>query len=152
MAISYNKKYNPFTGKLQFVRDSTSVDSLTFKAGVATVAALPSSGNTKNDARIVNDTHNLYVWSGTAWVDQGDIIDMDWSAITGKPTSSVSDIDDAVTKKHAQNTDTKLDEGGANEKLASDLVISQADGDWKKVLSIQYNPVTEKINFIYETD
>ena len=87
MAISYNKKYNPFTGKLQFVRDSTSVDSLTFKAGVATVAALPSSGNTKNDARIVNDTHNLYVWSGTAWVDQGDIIDMDWSAITGKPTS-----------------------------------------------------------------
>jgi len=109
MAISYNKKYNPFTGKLQFVLDSTSVDSLTFKAGVANVAALPSSGNTKNDARIVNDTHNLYVWSGTAWVDQGDIIDMDWSAITGKPTASVADIDDAVNKKHAQNGDTDLD-------------------------------------------
>lgn len=34
-----------------------------------------------------------------------------WSAIINKPVSVVADIDDAVTKKHTQNTDTQLDSG-----------------------------------------
>jgi len=29
-----------------------------------------------------------------------------WANITDKPSSTVSDIDDAVSKKHSQNTDT----------------------------------------------
>ena len=33
----------------------------------------------------------------------------DWSLIINKPASAVADIDDAVTKKHTQNTDTDLD-------------------------------------------
>ena len=39
----------------------------------------------------------------------------------------------------------ELDASGVN-----DSIISTEDGDWKKILKIQYNPVTEKINFTYE--
>jgi hypothetical protein len=90
---NYKTIVNPFTGQLQLVNDD---GILFFKGCVANVAALPGTGNTKNDARIVNDTHHLYVWSGTAWVDQGDALDIDWSTITNRPTSSVVDIDSAV--------------------------------------------------------
>ncbi len=99
---SYKVKLNPFTGLLQFVLDETSVDSLTFKSGVATVGDLPPAGNTKNDARITNDTGNLYVWDGSNWIDQGDIIDLKWASIEDKPLSTVGNIDDAVAKKHTK--------------------------------------------------
>ena len=36
-------------------------------------------------------------------------------------TATVADVKDAVTKKHSQNTDTKLDEGGANEITAAQI-------------------------------
>jgi len=117
----YKVKLNPFTGQLQLVLDETSIGILNFEPGVPTVADLPLIGNHKNDARIVNDTHHLYVWDGAAWQDEGDIIDIDWAAITGKPTSPVADIDDAVSKRHTQNTDQKLDEGGANEVIVADI-------------------------------
>ena len=74
----------------------------------------------------------------------------DWADISNKPSSNVADIDDAVDKKHTQNTDTKLDEGGVNEKSVEELVISSLDGDWKKVTEIQYNTVTQKLKFKYE--
>lgn len=51
----------------------------------------------------------LYVWDNTAaeWVKVMEYEAMDvtvaWSSITGKPSSSVSDIDDAVGKKHAHS-------------------------------------------------
>jgi hypothetical protein len=48
---------------------------MTFKEGVATASALPPTGNTQGDARIANDTGHLYIWDGSTWVDQGDIID-----------------------------------------------------------------------------
>lgn len=114
----YKTRINPATGKLQLVPSGT---ILVFKAGVANFASLPASGNTPNDARITNDNGHLYVWDGLAWNDQGDIFDIDWSALTGKPTSTVADIDDAVAKRHTQNTDTKLDEGGANEVTAAEI-------------------------------
>lgn len=114
----YKTKINPTTGKLQLVPSGT---ILVFKAGVANFAALPAVGNTISDARITSDNGHLYVWDGLAWVDQGDIIDIDWSAITGKPTSSPANIDDAVSKRHTQNTDTILDDGGANEVSAAEI-------------------------------
>ena len=64
--------------------------------------------NTDGDARITNDTGHLYIWDGNIWQDQGDILDLNWSAINNKPSSVVGDIDDAVTKKHIQNTDEYL--------------------------------------------
>lgn len=45
----------------------------------------------------------------------------DWADITNKPTSTVVDIDLAVTKMHDQNSDIALAEGTADEILAADI-------------------------------
>jgi len=118
----YRNKFNPVSGQFNLVPTGTII---TFKDGVANAAALPGSGNTLNDARITNDTGHLYVWSGTTWVDQGDVINLTWSAIDGKPSSSAANIDDAVSKKHSnsldhtQGTDQGLDTGGVNAVTAA---------------------------------
>jgi hypothetical protein len=44
------------------------------KASVATVGNLPSVGNTANDGRIVQADGNLYIWTGSAWSDAGQIV------------------------------------------------------------------------------
>jgi hypothetical protein len=48
--------------------------SITLKGTVATVAALPSTGNAVNDAYIVEADGDLYVWDGTAWNSVGQIV------------------------------------------------------------------------------
>lgn len=116
---TYKTKVNPYTGQLQLVRDDSEI--LNFEAGVATSGDLPTSGNAENDARIASDTHHLYVWDGDSWEDQGDIFNIDWSVIENKPSSLVANIDDAVSKRHTQNTDDKIDSGGANETSASEI-------------------------------
>lgn len=122
----YRTKFNPFTKKLQWILNGTLI---AFKEGVDTYNSLPITNNTRNEARIANDTGHLYVWSIEAssgdisnWVDQGDIIDIDWNSIENKPSSTPANIDDAVDKKHEQNTDTKLAEGNINEVTASEIV------------------------------
>jgi len=121
----YKSILNPFTGQLQLVIDSTIFQ---LKEAVASQANLPLTGNFENDVRITKDTDLMYTWSialssGTLdkWLQIGSASSVDWSALTNKPSASVSDIDDAVSKKHTQNTDTKLDEGGANEISAEQL-------------------------------
>ena len=47
--------------------------SITFLGSVATVGDLPASGNSVNDAYIVDADGNLYVWDGAAWNDVGQI-------------------------------------------------------------------------------
>ena len=44
-----------------------------FLGDVATVAALPPTGNTEGDSYLVQASSSLYIWNGTAWVDAGDI-------------------------------------------------------------------------------
>lgn len=114
----YKNKLNTRTGAFNLVPTNQVV---AFKSGVDTFANLPITGNEQNDARIVNDTHHLYVWSGTTWIDQGDLIDLTWEAIDGKPSSTPANIDDAVTKKHTQGTDQGLDTGGINATTAADV-------------------------------
>ena len=46
----------------------------TLKGSVATVGALPASGNTVGDGYIVTASGHLYVWSGSAWTDVGTIV------------------------------------------------------------------------------
>jgi len=118
--MSIIRKFNPFTGEFDYVSDVEDT-ILNFKPAVANQASLPLSGNSINDARIANDTHHLYVWDGTQWVDKGDILDVDWSSIANKPSSSVANIDDAVGKRHTQGTDQKLDDGGANEVTVANV-------------------------------
>jgi len=115
----YKQKFNPVSGSFNLVSTGTII---TFKDGVATLSALPVSGNTLNDARITADTGHLYVWDGTSWVDQGDIIDLKWSAIDGKPTSPVNDIDNAVTNSHAPHSDDQDLSGKVDKVVGSSLV------------------------------
>ena len=50
--------------------DGTSVN---IKGSVNSESNLPSSGNTAGDGYITEDTGHLYVWSGSDWVDAGEI-------------------------------------------------------------------------------
>ena len=108
----YKQKLNTRTGQFNLVPNAT---VLVFKESVATQNNLPLSGNTLGDARVTDDTCHLYVWSVDSstgilsdWSDQGDIIDINWSAIIGKPNSSVADIDSAVSLKHASGSDNQV--------------------------------------------
>jgi hypothetical protein len=47
---------------------------ITLKGSKATVPMLPASGNTINDAWIVDADGDVYVWSGTAWYSAGQIV------------------------------------------------------------------------------
>ena len=73
--------------------------AVNLKGSVASINALPSSGNILNDAWIVQDDGNLYVWDGLAWFDAGQIVGPEGptgptgaaSTVTGPtgPTSTV---------------------------------------------------------------
>jgi len=45
----------------------------------------------------------------------------DWAEILSKPESDLEDIDDAVAKRHEQNTDIYLDKDGDNEVTAEEI-------------------------------
>jgi len=122
---AYKAIMNPFTGNLTLIRADSAFH---LKDSVATYNDLPVSGNTENDVRITQDTDKMYTWgiaSATGllsdWKEIGSATSVDWSNIQNGPSSSTSDIDDAVSKRHTQNTDTKLDEGGANELTVADI-------------------------------
>lgn len=108
----FKAKLNIFTGQLQLVPTNI---VLAFKSGVTEYNNLPLTGNAKGDARIANDTGHLYVWSIDAtsgvltdWIDSGDMVDVTWDSISGKPSSAVADIDNAVSIRHTQDTDKYL--------------------------------------------
>ena len=42
--------------------------SPSWRAPVADVVNLPAIGNTLGDAIVTQDTSNIYVWNGTAWI------------------------------------------------------------------------------------
>ena len=114
MAFTY--RYNPLSKKFDVVQDSS---LLTLKGVVDTTNDLPLTGNSKNDLYVVSENDRLFTWNKPTdsgiladWVDVGSVTSIDWSIITNKPTSGVGDIDDAVTKKHTQNTDTILTTDG----------------------------------------
>jgi collagen type II alpha len=48
--------------------------SINVKTSVATVSALPATGNSANDARIVDADGDLYIWGGSSWTSAGQIV------------------------------------------------------------------------------
>jgi hypothetical protein len=48
--------------------------SINVKASVATFALLPATGNSANDARIVDADGDLYIWGGSSWTSVGQIV------------------------------------------------------------------------------
>ena len=133
----YKNIINPTTGKLQRVFNGVVVD---IKPGVADSSSLPLTGNTKGDARIAHNNGHMYIWGSSSsfgslsdWDDNGDIIDLEWDAIDGKPSSTPTNIDDAVSKKHLQGSDTTLGSMSANVDMNSHkltgLAVPSSNGD-----------------------
>lgn len=60
----------------------------------------------------------LYNPTGSTWIKTAEAESMDvvlsWSGISGRPSSSVADIDDAVAKRHSHANKTQLDKIGEN--------------------------------------
>jgi hypothetical protein len=108
------------------------------------------SGNTENACYIVKDVDRLYTWtvaesSGTVdkWADVGETTQIDWSGITNKPSSAVSDIDDfkanvtaLATSLALSSIDSKIDTNlvtilssidSATSPLATSLALASVD-------------------------
>lgn len=120
----YTYRFNPLSNRFDIVQDTT---LLTLKGVVATTADLPLTGNSINILYVVSADDRLYTWNKAEssgilsdWVDIGSVTSIAWSAIADKPSSSVVDIDSAVSLKHTQNTDQYLDFGGGNQVAVAD--------------------------------
>ena len=119
----FRQKFNPLSGNFNLVPSAIIV----FKSSVANFAALPALGNEIGDARITEDNDHWYSWDGSAWNDQGIFVASNWENISGRPSSSVANIDDAVSKRHSnsldhtQGTDQGLDTGGLNASTAANV-------------------------------
>jgi len=94
-----------------FFSGSVTLNGIQLKGFKDTTADLPLTGNTQNDVYMVRSDDHWYTWnkaesSGliTDWVDMGGATSIAWSIITDKPSSSVSDIDSAVSLKHNGST------------------------------------------------
>jgi hypothetical protein len=140
---NFRTKYNPFTKKLQWVTDSEVIEGINFKEGVSTYNNLPITGNTKNDARFTNDTGHLYIWDLTEssgelsdWIDQGDIIDIDWGTITGT-LSDQTDLQEAF--------DDKIDQ--IDEQVDNSLLLNFEGSDGDKFTTDE-SPLAHDIYFI----
>jgi hypothetical protein len=108
----YKRKFNPIPNTSLVPINA----AIRMRDTVANQAVLPLSGNAIGDGRVTTNDGHLYVWAIdsstgllTDWIDQGNFIDVSWDSISGKPTSSVVDIDAAVTNKHTHANKTILD-------------------------------------------
>ena len=129
---------------------ATSLQSYSFIEVVADITARNALNPTKNIAALVlNATGDatvaagsaMYVWvqANTAWTKISEFESLDltltWASITGKPTSSVANIDDAVAKRHTHTNTAVLDLLGVdgNGQLTYNSVnigLVLASADW----------------------
>lgn len=98
--------------QLEVVTDITARNALTPTRNM-TVLVLNATG----DATVASGAATyVYRLSTTSWTKISEAESMDlsitWASITGKPTSAVVDIDDAVTKRHTHANLTQLNKIG----------------------------------------
>lgn len=67
--------------------------SINLLGSVATVGNLPPSGNSQNDAYVVESTGDLYVWNGSSWVDVGQIVGPQGDPGPTGPTGAASTVE-----------------------------------------------------------
>lgn len=97
---------------MEIVADIAERDALTLDAN-ALVLVLDASA----DATVASGAATYaYRHSDTSWTKISEAESMDvvlqWSNISGRPSSAVADIDDAVTKRHSHSNKTELDKIG----------------------------------------
>ncbi len=96
-------------------------------------------------------TGDSYIWSGSAWVvlakANWENINIAWANITNKPTSTVSDIDDAVTKSHEHSNKTLLDSYNQTNIDLTDAVSKKHEHSNGAIL----NNITEAFTTILKT-
>ena len=85
-------------------------------------------------------TGDSYIWNGSGWsvLAQADWenVNLLWTNIVDKPTSSIVNIDDAVTKRHEHSNKTLLDKFMESEVNASyDLAAFLTSISWEDILS-----------------
>ena len=71
-----------------------------------------------------NEVWTLYSGTGATTVNYiklSNDVNINWTSITGKPTSTSSQIDTSVSRSHIQNSDLYLNYGGLNQVSAADL-------------------------------
>ena len=77
---------------------------ITMQGSVATTIDLPTNGNTKGDAYIVQSDDSLHIWDGTQWVSGGSIQGPTGAqgpiGPTGRVVSSVAAVDEAWRQIH----------------------------------------------------
>lgn len=71
------------------------------------------SGMLTGDRAYETETGDSYIWDGTQWLILADAdwenVNLQWANIVDKPTSTIANIDDAVTKRHSHSNKTTLD-------------------------------------------
>lgn len=80
-------------------------------------------GMLSGDRAFETATRDTYIYDGTAWIVQSkadwENVNLQWTNVVGKPASTVANIDDAVSKRHAHANQTVLDKIKATVPAAS---------------------------------
>ena len=106
--------------------DGKLTGAMHYKGTVATVDALPSSGNTKGDVYNVTSTGDNYAWDGSAWDKLSGVVDLsgyvqtsrkiNGKALTGDITLSASDVSAVPTTRKVNG-----------KALSADVTLSASD-------------------------
>lgn len=121
-------------GSTTFADTITARDALSPEDGEQ-VLVLDASG----DATVASGSA-LYVWrqSNTSWIKLTEYESMDvtvsWADVQGRPTSTVANIDDAVTKRHSHANKSELDkvgqDGGGNPTYNGISIVTGGAASW----------------------
>lgn len=95
-AASLDAAIDALDAALRSYVDSRSAAGMHYKGSVATVAALPATGNAAGDMYNVAANGRNYVWDGSAWDDCGGIVDtsqlVTWSEFRAHKNDAVGHI------------------------------------------------------------
>lgn len=104
-------EFNASRGQLSVVEDINARNAITQKVIGSEVFVKSAVGD-----NTVKSGGARYLWDGTKWLKVSETESMDlnlaWSALQGKPDSSVTDIDNAVQLRHSHTNKTQLDKIG----------------------------------------
>lgn len=106
-----------------------------WRSPVATQADLPTAGNALGDARTVEDTSQIYIWSGSAWVSSSGGTTAEWGGITGN-LEDQEDLQDALDLK------ANLDSPEFETQISSPIVYIPSYTSWPPENKISFSEPT----------